>query len=134
MNQVEREQAERFMARAQRTLDAADYELQGGFVPDAISSSYYATLYAAKALLATRGLVAHRHSAVLRLLGREFVEPGDLGKENSRVIGVLLESRISADYDAAPPFTANEAEEHLAQARDFVSASSALLDTILHCD
>lgn len=131
MTEVERKRARRFMARAERSLDAAEYELKGDFVPDAISSSYHATLHAAKALLMTRGLEANRHPAVLRLLGREFVQSGQLGRDHSEITGLLLESRITADYDASPPFTGEQAQEHLDQARGFVADASALLDEIL---
>ena len=68
------------------------------------------------------------------MLGREFVEPRELDGKYGRVLGVLLESRISADYEAVPEFGEDEAENHLNQARDFVSAASALLDEILDED
>jgi uncharacterized protein (UPF0332 family) len=131
MTEVERERVQHFMSRAERALTVAQYELDGGFGPEAISSSYYAALYAAKALLMTRGIATNRHSAVLRLVGREFVQTGVLDRGHSRIIGLLLESRIAADYDAAPAFTIAEAQEHLEQARDFVATASALLDDIL---
>ncbi len=119
------------MARAERALASGAHALDGEFAPQAISSAYYAALYATKALLAIRGIEPNRHTAALRLLGREFVKPGRMDGRYGRMLGVLLESRMSADYDAVPAFDLEEAEDHLEQARDFVSAASALLDEII---
>jgi uncharacterized protein (UPF0332 family) len=131
VNQTDRERAELFIARAQRSLDVAAHDLDGGFVEEAIGNSYYSTLYAAKALLVTRGLETSRHSAALRLLGREFIAQGKLDRRHGKTISTLLESRISASYDAAPPFTEQNAEDFIVRARGFVAAASALLDEIL---
>ncbi|MFO8082375.1 MAG: HEPN domain-containing protein [Armatimonadota bacterium] len=131
MKQSDCERARLFLRRAKRSIDAAKHDLDGGFVEEAISSAYYATLYATKALLATRGLETGRHSAALRLLGREFIAPGKLDRRHGKTISTLLESRISASYDAAPPFTEQNAEDFIARAREFVAAASALLDGIL---
>ncbi len=120
-----------FMARAERELCAVTHELDGGYVENAGSSCYYAALYAAKVPLAMRGLQTNRHSAVIRLLGRQFVAPGLLHRRHGRPIGLLLHRRLSAAYDAEPDFTHEKAEEHLDQAREFVADASALLDDLL---
>lgn len=131
MNEAERELAREFVARASRQLDAGEHALRGGFVSQAVSASYYSVLYAAKGLLATRGLQTNRHSAAIRLFGREFVATGDMAREYSRIMSLLLERRISADYDAAPAFTEQMARGYLDEARDFVSVASDLLEEIL---
>lgn len=120
-----------FMARAEEELLAVENDLAGGFVARAVGGSYYAVLYAVRALLATRGLETNRHSAVMRLFGREFVEPGLMSKEHSKTLGLPLERRLSAHYDVDPGFTEEKAREHLGQAREFVAEASALLEQLL---
>lgn len=134
MTDAERDLAGDFMARAERQLEASQHDIDGGFIPQSVSSSYYSILYAVKALLATRGLQTNRHSAAIRLFGREFIATGMMDRGQSKTMSLLLERRLSADYDADPAFTEQMAEDYLAQARDFVTAASALLDEILADD
>ena len=125
MTDEERRLAQGFVARAKEELAAVENDLGGGFIARSVGGSYYAVLYAVKALLATRGLQTNRHSAAMRLFGREFVAPGLMGKEHSRTMGLLLERRLSAHYDVDPAFTEDKAREHLDQARNFVADASA---------
>ncbi len=131
MTEGDRDRARGYMGRARRALEAAEHNLDGGFVDEAISRCYYAALYAAKALLATRGFDTNRHSAAIQLLGREFITSGLLPGQQGRVLGLLLQHRLNADYEVAPDFTPAAAREHLHEATEFVADARALLDDLL---
>jgi predicted nucleotidyltransferase len=53
------------MEAAQRSLDAGQYTLDGGFSGVAATRAYYACFYAANALLLTRNMTRSKHSGVL---------------------------------------------------------------------
>jgi len=94
---------------------------------NAVGRSYYAAFYAAKALLATRGIDAKKHSGVLSLIGEHFVRPGLLPAERGRAIHDLMRARLMADYDPKASFAPGAVRGYLEKARHFVSVAGSLL-------
>lgn len=122
------------MERAHRTLELGRRALEGGFHDQVPNRAYYAAFYAATALLETRGIRASRHSAVVRLFGREFVVTGAIEPKQGRRLSALFEQRQQADYVPSPLTNDNDAARALTDAEALVSAASALLDEILAKD
>ena len=60
---------------------------------------YYAVFHAATALLIDKSLTAKSHAGVIRVLCKEFVLSGMLGKADARLISRLQNMRNSGDYD-----------------------------------
>ncbi len=65
------------------------------------------------------------------LLSREFVKPGILSKEMTRLARRAFERRLEADYAELVIFTREEAENTLAEARIFVQEINAILPKVL---
>ena len=87
-----RDEAKRWLTRATSALNASEALVSRKLFDDAISRSYYAMFYAARALLIRdRVTVGSKHSAVIAAFGREYAKTG---KIDPRYIRCL--SRISS--------------------------------------
>ena len=106
---------------------AAKILFEKQFYEDAVSRSYYAGLHAAKAALLTRDITAESYSAVRRLLGKELVQPGILGKEYALILAQTQDERALADYDAELIVSKEVAEQRVRDAGRFLEQVYALL-------
>ena len=115
---------------AEASLRAAEILLREGLYRDAVSRAYYAMFYAAKALLATKGLHPRTHGGVLQALGEHFAKPGTLDPELTGSLGFAMQSRQRADYGEDFVVTAEDAMALVARARAFVSRLAGLVGKI----
>jgi uncharacterized protein (UPF0332 family) len=114
------------MASARERLEHARVSLAAGFPSGAVSSAYYAMLYAARAALSEEERNAKTHSGVWSLFGEVFVASGRLDPELAAAAQQAQQLREAADYDARV-ISADEATATLAQADRFVSAIASIL-------
>ena len=124
MKQASREQ---LMAKARSTLGAAKALVQQGYPADAVSRAYYAIFHAASALLADKGLAFSSHQAVIAAFGKEYAKTKELDPELHRYLRVGFEDRQIADYDATAAITAEQAEQLVEWAEEFLKAAAAAL-------
>ena len=68
-------EAGQYMARSERTLEAAQVLAEHGYWRDVLSKTYFAMFYAASALLCADGISVSKHSAVVALVGERFAKP-----------------------------------------------------------
>ncbi len=115
------------LGEARTALRAAQALFEGGFYGDAVTRAYYAMLYAARALLASKGVAPKSHGGTLQALGRHFVLPGLMGSDLAKAFGIALQSRQRADYGSLTAFTRAQSSEVLASAREFVAFAESLL-------
>ena len=90
-----------------------------------INRSYYAMFYASLALLLTKGLGAWKHAGVLAMLDREFVHPGLLPQEFSRLLRAGFNARQRSDYMELAPATEDGAKATLADAGQVLAMAEA---------
>lgn len=114
------------MAKANRRLTAADHSLDAGDSEAAVSSAYYAMLYAAHAALSERDLHAKTHGGTWSLFSQTFVASGSLDPDLGRLGPNAQHAREQADYEAED-FSAGEARAILGDAERFVSGVRAML-------
>lgn len=119
------------MEQAADALRAARTLIDAGLPRDAINRAYYAIFYSVLALLSTRRLGTSRHSGALTLFSREFVKTGLLPPETARLARRAFEQRLEADYAESAAFSASDAQDVLAHARDFVDRVEAVLPSLL---
>ncbi|GFP25913.1 hypothetical protein HKBW3S25_01397, partial [Candidatus Hakubella thermalkaliphila] len=67
MRHPHQEEIEKEIQRSTKSIGAAERLFEEGFLEDAISRSYYAILYAAKAVLLFENIRVDSHEAVKRL-------------------------------------------------------------------
>ncbi len=131
MEQILRQRVRAFWDKSAERLRAARLLFEQGFYEEAISVAYYATLWAARALLLTEGAEPRTHEGVRTMLGLYFIRTGKLPNEVGRLFTRRLDDRMSADYSADAFLTSEDAEDALHQAESFIEAVRPLVENYL---
>lgn len=131
MEQILRQRVRAFWDKSAERLRAARLLFEQGFYEEAISVAYYATLWAARALLLTEGVEPRTHEGVRTMLGLYFIRTGKLPNEVGRLFTRRLDDRMSADYSADAFLTSEDAEDALHQAESFIEAVRPLVENYL---
>ena len=79
------------LARAKEAFAEGEHLLKRGAFMGAVNRLYYAAFYAARSLLAVRELDSSRHSGVISLFQKHFVEPGVVQTDTAK--GCRVRSR-----------------------------------------
>ncbi len=123
--------AQVFMDLADEKLEVARELLELSRYDDVVSKAYYTMFYAAKALLLLKGMDVRRHAGVTSFFGQEFVRTGRVDRRYSRLLRKAMEDREIADYDPEVRATRQEAEEAIANAKEFLLKAKELFAEIL---
>lgn len=115
------------LQKAHESLLAAKLLGQEGYPDFAASRAYYAMFYAAEALLLSRELSFSSHSAVIAAFGKEFAKTQALDPKFHRYLIDAQDLRSLGDYGIGPGVTADQAQEILCWAEEFLAAAGALL-------
>jgi len=113
--------------RAQNNLDGAHRDFEAGDYNRAVSGSYYAMLYAARAALNEAGEAPKSHKGVQHQLRETYVQDGPLDAYYHSLLSQAEDDRLDADYELSPSFTADKAEQWIARIEDFVDTVEAML-------
>ena len=87
------------ITEADDSLKVAAHCLKEGLYKDSINRSYYAALYAVKAVLALDTVDFKRHKDVMGYFNKEYVAKEVFPREIGRKIGTLQRVREKSDYD-----------------------------------
>jgi uncharacterized protein (UPF0332 family) len=109
------------MTEARQRLAAARTTLAADLPNAAVSSAYYAMLYAARAALSEEDRFAKTHRGTWDLFREAFVEPGRFDRELALEARRAQRPREAADYDAQV-IPREQAEEIVLLAERFVTA------------
>jgi uncharacterized protein (UPF0332 family) len=131
VEQILRQRVRAFWDKSAERLRAARLLFEQGFYEEAISVAYYATLWAARALLLTEGAEPRTHEGVRTMLGLYFIRTSKLPNEVGRLFTRRLDDRMSADYSADAFLTSEDAEDALHQAESFIEAVRPLVENYL---
>lgn len=113
--------SQEFIDEARTTLRAARLLLDNDLFARAISSAYYALLYAARAALSEEDLYAKTHRGTWDLFHQTFVAPRRFDAGLYAAARAAQKPREDVDYDAVA-VSRQEAEEIVAVAKRFVDA------------
>jgi uncharacterized protein (UPF0332 family) len=97
-----------------------------GHAAVAVSTAYYAMLYAARAALSERDRHARSHAATWAAFREEFVLTGEFDAQLAQAAQRAQARREASDY-AAESFALSEAQQLVATAERFVAAIAALM-------
>jgi uncharacterized protein (UPF0332 family) len=117
------------MAKARRSIVAAERHLEEGDNDFAASRTYYAYFYIAEALLLTRGLRFSRHGQVLAQFGLHFSKTKLLDPAFHRLLDRAFEFRQIGDYQTIP-IAPDAIQELIAGGRSFLAAASQYLEKL----
>ena len=118
---------ELLLAKAIKSLDAAQSLLGNGHVDASISRAYYAMFNGARAVLLKHGLRFKTHSATHSAFGTEVVLKGLLPKHLHTWLIDAWNDRVAVDYDVRRELTLEDARAHVENAAGFLEAAQALL-------
>jgi uncharacterized protein (UPF0332 family) len=116
--------------KAQESLEAARLLAGKGFASFAASRAYYAMFYATEALLLGEGPTYSKHSAVIAAFGQLFAKTGRVPKEYHRYLIEAEGIRNVGDYDIHSSLTAEEVDQHMDRARQFLEMAARLLGQV----
>ena len=110
------------LARAEETLGEGRALLAAGSLPGAVNRLYYAAFYAARAVLATRGLDSSKHSGVIALFNQHFVKTGAIPAGLRAVLTRAFERRQDSDYGDFVNYARPEVEALAGEVEAFLRA------------
>lgn len=118
-------------ARAREALAEGERLLATDSPRGAVNRLYYATFYAARALLATKERDTSKHRGVISMFQREFVKTGRVNRDLARVLPRLFEKRQRTDYADFADVGLEEASDLHDQARAFVDECERVLERLV---
>ncbi len=117
------------LKKAEESLEAAKTLREKGFYGFALSRAYYTMFYCAEAILLTKGMSVSKHSAVIALLGREFVKTGEVPHRFFTYLRTAFNLRQTADYSFGIDITEGEACENIRRAGEFLEFTRRYLSS-----
>jgi uncharacterized protein (UPF0332 family) len=117
-----------FMDQAHDRVALASEALASGHLEGAVSTAYYAMLYAARAALSESDEYARTHKGTWHLFHDRYVVTDAFDQHLLALAHQAQKAREGGDYEAITPEPA-EAERIVAGAGDFVAAVVSMLDT-----
>lgn len=115
------------LAKARRSVNAAERLMRDGDYDFAVSRAYYGMFYAAQAMLLTRDVRRSKHSGVIAAFQEQFVKPGDVPERFFHLLRDGFEDRAEGDYGFAE-VGREQAEAGIAAARQFVDEMGRCLE------
>jgi uncharacterized protein (UPF0332 family) len=117
------------LEQSDECLQAAELEWNAGLYQRYASTLYFACFYVVQALLLTKRLSAKTHQGAETLFSQHFVRERAVSIDLGRFYRDMLKLRLRTDYEPLFHVDPIAAEPWLRQARDFVTAVRALIDT-----
>lgn len=107
---------------ARETLNVAKECLENKHYKDSINRSYYASFYAARAILALERIDFKRHKDVIAYFNKNYVATGIFEKDIWRKLARLQQKREQSDYDDFFIASKEEAQKQYNNAENIISA------------
>lgn len=116
--------------RAHEALADGKHLLERGTPRGAVNRFYYAAFYAARALLALRGMDSARPSGVIALFQQHFVKTGPIDADVAKALPRSFERRQDSDYADFAVVTLEESGRICDEVERFVGECGRLLDRL----
>ncbi|MBI5189570.1 MAG: HEPN domain-containing protein [Nitrospirae bacterium] len=119
------------LSQADETLSDAGKMLTEGISPrSVINRAYYAMFYGVLALFIHADInpKTSKHSGIISIFDKEFVHSGKLEVRQSKLLHRMFDARQQADYRELASPSANEAEEGVMSAREFLDAVKKVME------
>jgi uncharacterized protein (UPF0332 family) len=122
------ETTEKLLAKAFRSVRAAERLAKDGDAEFAVSRAYYSMFYSAQALLNEKKLRFRRHAGVHNAFAEQFIETGLMDKRYHRWLVAAFSKRITGDYGIEAELISEDASLLIGQAGEFLAASKKFLE------
>jgi uncharacterized protein (UPF0332 family) len=121
---------EKYLAKAERALRAAQLLSQAGEIEGACNRAYYAMYDAAHAALLAQNRVDYKttktHSGLIAAFGLQFVSTDKISRELGRAFNEVEQLRLLADY-TGEEITSEQVSSAIKKAEAFVTAIQKML-------
>lgn len=111
-----------WLGKAKNAYRAGDTLMRVRSYDSAVNRFYYAAFYAARAVLATKGLDASKHTGVISLFQIHFVKTELIPKDLARALRTSFEVRLDGDYGDYVEITIGLASQIKSDVKSFVAA------------
>lgn len=118
------------LERAKGTLEDARLLFNNERLFSCVNRIYYAMFYAVNALLLSKGLSSSKHSGVLALFNKEFINSNIINRELGRFYTTMFEFRQKSDYKDMVKFEKVDVQNWLEKADGFISEIEGCLAKI----
>lgn len=118
---------EYWMEKAGESLASARSELEAHRMTFAMNRAYYATFYAASAVLLNQKRRFSKHTGVRAALHQHVVKEGLLSVDYGKIYDRLFENRQEGDYLELVNFEKDQVEQAIQDAESFVKAIQKIL-------
>lgn len=125
MTMSDAEHAKYRLTKSAETLREAQALLKAGFTTGVVNRIYYACFYSVWALLLTEGYSSSKHSGVLSLFNRHWINTERLPKDMGRFYHAIFDRRQQGDYTALADFEPADLDVWLGRATVFVDSIKA---------
>jgi uncharacterized protein (UPF0332 family) len=115
------------MDQARDRAESAHMALAAGHLEVAVSTAYYAMLYAARAALSERDEYARTHGGTWHLFHERYVTTGAFDQDLHTMAQRAQRAREGGDYEAITPSRA-DAEAFVAGAAEYIAAVEHMLE------
>lgn len=115
------------LAKAHKTLQAAQSLAADDYTDSAVSRAYYAMFYATQALLLERGLTFAKHGSLLAAFGQHFTKTGLVPAHFHRYLIDAYNARITGDCKAKSNLTPTDSARMIRQAEEFITLVEQML-------
>lgn len=119
------------LMRAKETLEDAEILFDNDRWFSTVNRVYYAMFYAVNGLLLTKDLNSSKHSGVLSLFNKEFVNKGIVDKELGRFYNEMFEFRQKADYKDLVKFEGRDVKLWIKKGVSFVGKINDLAESLM---
>jgi len=121
MNEETKELIKYRIERAEESLDSAKVLFNNGKLYSSVNRIYYAMFYSVISLLLTKGLSSSKHSGVMSLFFKEFVNKGLVEKDLGRFYADVFDLRMKSDYKIPSKINKKQVGQWLKKADEFVN-------------
>ena len=116
------------LAKAEKSLSAAQILATEGHHGFAASRAYYSMFYVAEALLTSLGKAYSSHGGVIGAFGRVFAKSGRLNAKLHRWLIDAKDIRNVGDYGVGRDVSTEQAKEVISQAQEFIAVGKDYLE------
>lgn len=120
----------KIMEKAEEAIEAAEYNINGGFSLAATNRAYYACYYSMTALLLTQGVYAKTHQGVRAKFSELFIKTAIFPDFIANYIKTAFDLRQEADYDFDADISIEVATNVVSHTKEFYQYALAWLNNL----
>lgn len=120
----------KIMAKAEEAIEAAEYNLYGGYALAATNRAYYACYYCMAALLLTQNVYAKTHQGVRGKFSELFIKTAIFPDFLATYIKTAFDLRQEADYDFEADISMDVASDVVANSKELYQHALTFLKNL----